>query len=113
MSEPQSLITADELSPTAVILDVREPDEWTAGHIAEAVHVPMGSVVNRMLTEPGPLLSDEPIVVTCKAGGRASRVAQWLNANGFAAVVLDGGMLDWQSSGRPMVSGSGETPTVL
>jgi rhodanese-related sulfurtransferase len=106
-------VTPDQLGPDVTILDVREPDEWAAGHIEGAVHVPMGSVAQRMATDPGPELSGQRIVVTCKAGGRASRVADWLNANGFDAVILDGGMLDWQHRGLPMTSDNGLPPTVL
>lgn len=106
-------INRDELSPSAVILDVREDDEWAAGHIDGAIHVPIGSVADRMAYEPGALLSDEPIVVTCKGGGRAKRVTAWLNANGFDAVNLDGGMLGWQGAGRPMIAEGDAAPTVL
>jgi rhodanese-related sulfurtransferase len=112
VTRPQPSITADGLGPDPLILDVREPDEWAAGHIDGAIGIPLASVANRMLTAPGPLESDRPIVVTCKAGGRASQAAEWLNANGFAAVVLHGGMLGWQADGRPMVSDSGEPPTI-
>jgi rhodanese-related sulfurtransferase len=106
-------IRPDDLTPGSVILDVREDDEWRTGHIEGAVHVPIGSVPNRMAYEPGELLSDDPIVVTCKGGGRAGRVVAWLNTNGFDAVVLDGGMLGWEATGKPMVSESGSAPHVL
>lgn len=106
-------IGRDELTPQSVILDVREDDEWRAGHITGAVHVPIGSVANRMLYEPGELLTDDPVVVTCKGGGRASRVVAWLNANGFDAVVLDGGMRGWEATGHPMISETDAAPRVL
>ncbi|MCW2524391.1 MAG: Rhodanese domain protein [Frankiales bacterium] len=106
-------ISREDLQPDAVILDVREDDEWAAGHIDGAVHVPIGSVADRMAYQPGELLSDQPIVVTCKGGGRAKRVTAWLNANGFDAVNLDGGMLGWQGAGRPMVSDGDQPPTVI
>ena len=62
-----------------MILDVREDEEWAAGHIEGAVHVPLDRLANRMLHEPGELLSDQPLVVTCKGGGRARRAVGWLN----------------------------------
>jgi rhodanese-related sulfurtransferase len=105
-------ISRDELPSNATILDVRENDEWAAGHIDGAVHVPIGSVANRMLYEPAELLTDDPIVVTCKGGGRAGRVTAWLHANGFEAVRLDGGMRGWEANGRSMVSDTGERPYV-
>jgi rhodanese-related sulfurtransferase len=106
-------VTADELNPASPILDVREDDEWAAGHIDGAIHVPLGQLINRMNYDPGALLSDEPIVVTCKGGGRAGQAVTWLNANGFEAVLLDGSMLGWQHAGRPMVSDTDAPPVVL
>jgi rhodanese-related sulfurtransferase len=107
------VIAPADVSDNAIILDVREDDEWNAGHIEGAVHVPLTAVANRMSYEPGELLTDDPIVVTCKGGGRASRAAAWLNANGFDAVVLDGGMLGWLDAGRPMISESGQNPEIV
>lgn len=109
--EPAS-IPRDQLTKDSVILDVRDDDEWAADHIEGAVHVPLDRLANRMTFEPGELVADEPIVVTCKGGGRARRAAVWLNANGFDAVLLDGSMLGWQAEGRPMLSDTGEPPVV-
>jgi rhodanese-related sulfurtransferase len=109
--EPAS-IGRDQLGKDSVILDVREDDEWAAGHIKGAVHVPLDRLANRMTYEPGELLSDEPIVVTCKGGGRARRAAAWLNANGYDAVLLEGSMMGWQADNRPMLSDTGEPPVV-
>jgi rhodanese-related sulfurtransferase len=109
--EPAS-VERDQIRPDQLILDVREDAEWAAGHIEGAVHVPLDRLANRMLYEPAELLSDQPLVVTCKGGGRARRAASWLNRNGFDAVVLAGGMHGWQASGRPMVSDTGDEPTL-
>ncbi|HTZ42852.1 MAG TPA: rhodanese-like domain-containing protein [Jatrophihabitans sp.] len=105
-------IHRDEVRGEHVILDVREDSEWAAGHIEGAVHVPLDRLANRMLYEPGELLTDRPLVVTCKGGGRARRATSWLNRNGFDAVVLDGGMVGWHGTGRPMVSDTGDEPTI-
>ncbi len=112
LDEPAS-ISAESIKPGHVILDVRGEDEWAAGHIEGAVHVPLDELANRIAYEPGPLLSDEPLVVTCKAGGRARRAAIWLNRNGFDAVLLEGSMLGWQAAGRPMISDTGAEPDVI
>ncbi len=106
-------VTVDELTPDAVLLDVREPEEWRHGRIDGAVHVPMNSVPNRLAYEPGELTPQQRIVVVCKMGGRSAHVAAWLNQNGWDAVNLDGGMLAWASSGRPMVADEGLAPTVV
>jgi rhodanese-related sulfurtransferase len=102
----------DQVQPGQLILDVREDEEWDAGHIDGAVHVPLDRLASRMLYEPGELLSDQPLVVTCKGGGRARRAATWLNRNGFDAVLLAGGMRGWDANGRPMVSETGDAPTL-
>lgn len=93
----------------AVVLDVREPDEWAAGHIEGALHVPMGAIPQRL--EELPL--DQRMVVVCRSGGRSSRVTAYLRNQGLDAVNLDGGMRAWSSSGRGMVSENGGDPAVI
>jgi rhodanese-related sulfurtransferase len=105
-------VTVAELPADAVLLDVREPAEWVAGHIEGAVHVPMNEVPQRLTYAPGALTPDTPIVVVCKMGGRSAHVTAWLNRNGFDAVNLDGGMLAWATAGRAMTSEDGRTPRV-
>jgi rhodanese-related sulfurtransferase len=53
------------------------------------------------------------ILVVCKVGGRSAQATMWLNNQGYEAVNLDGGMLDWAGAGRPMVSETGGTPQVV
>ncbi|WP_037911481.1 rhodanese-like domain-containing protein [Actinacidiphila yeochonensis] len=94
----------------AFLLDVREPEEWAAGHADGAVHIPMGEVVARMAELP----EDGRVHVVCRAGGRSAQVAQYLIAQGVDAVNVDGGMLDWEAVGRPLVAdGSAGDPYVL
>jgi rhodanese-related sulfurtransferase len=106
-------IRVDEIPPRAVLLDVREDDEWAAGHIDGALHVPMNELPNRIAYEPGDLTPEAAIVVVCKMGARSAQVTAWLNRNGFGAVNLDGGMLAWATAGRPMVSDTGDAPRVV
>jgi rhodanese-related sulfurtransferase len=101
-------VPAAELPDDAVVLDVREEAEWVAGHIDGATHIAMGDVPTRLDDLP----DGDPIYVTCRGGGRSSRVAAWLNANGFDAVNVAGGMGAWLDAGRPMVSETGEAPFV-
>lgn len=96
----------------AILLDVREAEEWSAGRIAHAVHVPMMSVPQRLQYDPGPLTPDATIVVVCKMGGRSAQVTAWLRHQGYDAVNLDGGMLAWQAAGRPMEA-DGEHPAFV
>ncbi|HEY3263445.1 MAG TPA: rhodanese-like domain-containing protein [Pseudonocardiaceae bacterium] len=91
-----------------VLLDVREDDEWAAGHAPHAVHLPMGELPGRLDEVP----SDGTLYVICRSGGRSARVAAYLNANGWDAVNVVDGMLGWQATGRPLVAASGQ-PQVL
>lgn len=85
------------------LLDVREPDEWAAGHAPEAVHIPLGELPGRV-DELSDLPDDRPLYVVCRSGGRSAQAAAWLNANGWDAVNVAGGMKSWRTEGRPLVS---------
>lgn len=97
----------------AVLLDVREDDEWRAGHIARAVHVPMNDVPSRLAEEPDSLSADTPVVVVCASGGRSARVTAWLRQQGYDAMNLEGGMHAWSAAGQPMQAEGGAAPRVL
>ncbi|MDX6331966.1 MAG: hypothetical protein QOI83_4349 [Streptomycetaceae bacterium] len=91
------------------LLDVREDDEWTAGHAEGALHIPMGEVVARS----GELPADKRVHVVCRVGGRSAQVAQYLIAQGVDAVNVDGGMLGWEAAGRPLAADAGGQAFVL
>lgn len=95
-----------------VLLDVREDDEWTAGHAPEAVHVPMGQVSQR-LDEIAAAVPDRPVHVVCRSGGRSARITAYLAGIGLEAVNVDGGMQAWSGAGRPLVAEASAPPTVL
>ncbi|HEX6401595.1 MAG TPA: rhodanese-like domain-containing protein [Pseudonocardiaceae bacterium] len=101
-----------ELPADAVLLDVRENDEWTAGHAPAAVHVPIGQVVAR-LDEIAAALPDRPVRVVCRSGGRSAQVTAYLRQAGWDAVNVDGGMRAWAAAGRPMVTDSNAPPRVV
>lgn len=83
-----------------VLLDVREPDEIETASIPWATTIPMGQIPARMDELP----RDEPLVVMCHHGGRSERVAQFLEANGYAdAINLAGGIDAWSVSVDPAV----------
>ncbi|KRC33061.1 rhodanese [Oerskovia sp. Root918] len=81
-----------------VLLDVREQDEWDAGHAPDAVHIPLGELPVRW----GELDPEVPILVICHSGGRSARAAAWLNQGDFDATNLDGGMVAWSQRGFPV-----------
>lgn len=111
-SQQLPTITIDQLPADAFILDVREDEEWAAGHADGALHVPMNLVPNRASYEPE-ALGDGTIYVMCKMGGRSAQVTAWLLQNGRDAVNIAGGMHAWADSGRPMVSDTGAAAFVL
>ncbi|WP_432482882.1 rhodanese-like domain-containing protein [Kineococcus esterisolvens] len=106
MSEVPS-VNAAAVPADATLLDVREDDEWQAGHADGALHIPMSEVPQRLAELP-----EGELHVVCRAGGRSLRVAQWLSQNGYDVVNVEGGMGAWADAGRPMVSETGEEPFV-
>jgi rhodanese-related sulfurtransferase len=92
----------------AWLLDVREDDEWAAGHAPGARHIPLGQLGARSDEVP----ADELIYVICRSGGRSARAAQALAQAGWQAVNVAGGMQEWAAAGRPMVTDSGAEPYV-
>ena len=102
----------DGVSADATVVDVREDDEWVAGHIEGARHIPMGELPGRFDDVAGLADASPELVVVCRSGGRSARVVAWLAQNGVDAVNLAGGMGAWASAGRPMVSETGGAPFV-
>lgn len=106
---PLPSVTATDVTPDAYLLDVREYDEWEAGHAPGAHHIPMMAVPSRMDELP----TDEPIVVFCRHGHRSAQVVGYLTGNGFDnAVNLDGGIVDWVAAGRTIVTDDGREPYI-
>ncbi|MER6003775.1 rhodanese-like domain-containing protein [Nonomuraea sp. NPDC051941] len=101
-------IEASAVPADAYLLDVREQDEWVAGHAPEAVHIPMTQIQGRVDEVPG----DRTVYVVCRVGGRSLQVAAWLNQLGRDAVNVGGGMQSWEFASRPMVSETGQQPFV-
>ncbi|GAA3280837.1 rhodanese-like domain-containing protein [Dactylosporangium vinaceum] len=102
--------TAGDVADDAYLLDVREDDEWQAGHAPGAVHVPMMLIPHRIDDIP----ADRDVVVVCRVGGRSAQVVAFLQQNGRErAINLEGGMQSWAAAGKPMVSGDGGVPRVI
>lgn len=103
-------VRVPELAEGAVLLDVREADEWQAGHIDGAVHIPMSGLLQRLAEVP----KEGDVVVVCKVGGRSAQVTAYLVQQGWSNVRnLDGGVLAWVHAGRPLVTDTGAPPVVL
>jgi rhodanese-related sulfurtransferase len=95
---------ADRLAAGEVVaLDVRELDEWVAGRIGGAVHIPLGELVARQDEIP----EDLPIVAVCRSGSRSAWAVGMLARAGYDAVNLSGGLQAWQAAGLPLEPADG------
>ena len=99
---------AQERRDEIQLVDVREPDEWAAGHIDGALHLPMGELASRQ----GALAQDRLIVPVCRTGGRSAQVTNALRRAGYEAENLEGGMAAWAAAGLPFVAEDGGAPRV-
>lgn len=95
---PTDLASRAGTETAPLLLDVREAWELEIARLADAVHIPMGQVPDRL----GELPRDRDIVVMCHAGGRSARVCQFLQQQGYSRVLnLAGGILGWAEQVDP------------
>ncbi len=103
---------AEQLAPIVGqrhLLDVREDEEWVAGHIAGSQHIPLGQLAARLDEVP----RDRTVVTVCRSGHRSGIAAKSLSARGIAAENLDGGVIAWVRSGQALVTPSGAAGRVV
>lgn len=93
----------DLLDEGAMLLDVREPGEWQAGHAPDARHIPLGKLGQKTSSLP----ADRRIVVVCRSGNRSSQAVRHLRSQGFDALNLRGGMRAWSAAGLPVNANGG------
>ncbi len=100
-------MTAEELNQklaqheSVLILDVREPYEYQAGHIKGAKLIPLGELRNRVNELP----KAKPVICVCHTGSRSQSATRFLRASGLEAVNLTHGMTAWERSGLPVMTG--------
>ena len=99
----------DPLPEGLLVLDVREDDEWQAGHVAGSLHIPLMELGNRY----GELPDAEQTLVVCRVGNRSAYAAGFLIQQGIEAVNLEGGLVEWYAAGRPLVTDEDHPATVL
>lgn len=85
--------------PNVVLIDVREPFEYSAGYISGAKLIPLGQVPARVDEIP----RDKTVIVTCRSGNRSGQAANYLRQQGFTNVHnMAGGVIAWQQAGFPL-----------
>ena len=94
----QAILAAD------VLLDVREADEFAAGHLSGAVLIPRGLLEFKLSASPELASRDLKIVLYCKTSGRAALAAQTMQAMGYLNLAsIAGGYDAWVAAGKPVV----------
>jgi rhodanese-related sulfurtransferase len=92
---------AAERRGTAVLLDVREPEEVVEQSIPGARNIPLGQLPDR-LAELDPA---QPVLTVCRSGGRSQKAAALLEAAGFDVADVSGGITQWARDGQPVTPG--------
>jgi len=96
------IVTLEEkMGGGSLVIDVREDDEYTGGHVAGALHVPLATVPDKVEELP----DDQAFFVICHSGGRSGRAVQFLRGQGLDATNVTGGTSAWIDSGRSVVTG--------
>jgi molybdopterin/thiamine biosynthesis adenylyltransferase/rhodanese-related sulfurtransferase len=86
-------VTFEQIGPNALLVDVREPFEWDAGHIDGARHLPLGDLPHRLNELP----RDADVIFYCQTGGRSARALDLARESGLTrAKHLRGGYVAWQ-----------------
>lgn len=99
--DPQQAATL--ISGGAMLLDVREPAEWHAGHAPHARHIPLGQLADRLHELP----ADRPVVTVCRSGARSRQAAALLADHGRQVHNLTGGLSAWTNAGMPLKAKGG------
>ena len=86
----------------AVLLDVRESDEWAAGHAPDAIHVPLAGV-----SDTASRFANQEVLTVCRSGGRSAKAAEMLAQAGITVRNVVGGMTSWAAAGLPVVRDDG------
>jgi rhodanese-related sulfurtransferase len=98
-----------EIDDDAVMVDVREQNEWDAGHAPNAVHIPLGELPSRLGDLPD---EADTVPIICRSGNRSGRAVAWLVHQGFDVSNVAGGMQEWARGEKPMSAAAGD-PRVI
>src|SRR5690242_17293801 len=101
--DPAALADWQAREPDLQVVDVREPYEREAGHIAGTRHIPLASLSE----QAGTLDRERAVVFYCRVGSRSLMAAQALRASGLEAYSMAGGLMRWAAEGRPLSPADG------
>ena len=106
MTQPGPDVSVQQAADAAaagliLLVDVREHDEWAAGHAPGAVHVPLSTL--RAADVP----TDRPVVAVCRSGNRSGVAAAQLAQAGLDVANMAGGMTGWSAAGLPVLTDDG------
>jgi rhodanese-related sulfurtransferase len=93
----------------AILIDVREPHEWRAGHAPGALHIPLAQLDQRQRELP----AGRSIITVCRSGARSAQAASLLAAQGREVSNLGGGMRAWVAGGLPLIAEGGRQGAVI
>ena len=104
--QAKSLSTAEAINminhDDAVIIDIREPDAFRAGHVINAMHVAANDFNQKRMDK----YKTKPLILVCARGVQSATLATQLRAQGFMqAMSLSGGITAWQEANLPLVKG--------
>lgn len=91
------------------LLDVREDDEWQAGHIAGSQHIPLAELRAHLAEIP----KDRTVLAVCRSGSRSDAAARGLRTVGYTVENLDGGVVAWARAGLPLEAEGGGPGRVI
>lgn len=86
----------------AVVIDVRESNEYSEGHIINSIHIPLSSLKTRLNNIEKH--KSQKVIIACRSGHRSSQACATLKKEGFEQVFnLSGGVMAWESAGLPLI----------
>ena len=104
LRRPRAVTAAEAIrlvAEGALVVDVRREFEWKRAHIPGAVHLPLEALPERCLELP----EDRLLITFCTGGLRSAGAANLLAENGFDAVNMSRGLIDWRAAGGPLTAG--------
>ena len=95
---PQTYVNEWQNAQEHLLIDVRTPQEYSSGHIAGAVNIPLQELSSRQSELP----QDTPLILYCRSGNRSGQAANLLEDAGYSSIYNLGGTIQWTGAGYPL-----------